>query len=438
MNMLKFDLTQKSGAFKHMNAVNNGPVCKRHANNQVRSNMEDYKAARIPYARNHDASLFPGYGGHHTVDIEAIFPDFDKDPYDPESYDFVVTDEHVQIVTLSGAEVYYRLGASIEHYIKKFRTLPPKDFKKWAVICEHIIRHYTEGWADGFNFNITYWEIWNEPDLDPDDSLDKRCWGGTKAEFFDLFEIAAKHLKSCFPHLKIGGPALAYRLDWAADFLAEMRKRNVPIDFFSWHIYAVNPEALAERGNKIRKMLDENGYNDTESILNEWNYVKGWTDEWVYSIETMIGMKGAAFVMACMSVGQDSSIDMLMYYDARPSAMNGMFDFYTLRTLKGYYPFLWFSDLKDKGEWVKCETEIDDIYTLCACDENNSVLSVITYYTDEENMPEKTVEIDFGKEDCRFEIYILDDEKSNELVKTECGKPVITLKPNTCAMIKEI
>ena len=144
--------------------------------------------------------------------------------------------------------------------------------------------------------------------------------------------------------------------------------------------------------------------------------------------------------MACMSAGQNSPIDMLMYYDARPCAFNGMFDFYTLRPLKGYYPFLWFADLKDKGEWVKCQTEIDDIYTLCACDENNSVMSVITYYTDEENMPEKTFDIDFGKESCEFEIYLLDEAKTNELVKTEkvSGKLTLTMKPNSCVMVKEI
>ncbi len=28
--------------------------------------------------------------------------------------------------------------------------MPPKDFKKWAVICEHIIRHYDENWANGY------------------------------------------------------------------------------------------------------------------------------------------------------------------------------------------------------------------------------------------------------------------------------------------------
>ena len=100
-----------------------------------------------------------------------------------------------------------------------------------------------------------YWEIWNEPDLDRDDSTNKRCWGGTKAEYFDFYEIAAKHLKECFPHLKIGGPAIAGRRDWTEDFLTEMKKRNAPLDFFSWHIYAVKPEQIVERSEQVKALL---------------------------------------------------------------------------------------------------------------------------------------------------------------------------------------
>ena len=56
-------------------------------------------------------------------------------------------------------KVFYRLGSKIEHNRKKYGTLVPKDPHKWAVICEHIIRHYNEGWADGFHLNMQYWEI---------------------------------------------------------------------------------------------------------------------------------------------------------------------------------------------------------------------------------------------------------------------------------------
>ena len=46
------------------------------------------------------------------------------------------------MIEAAGTKVFYRLGHRIEHEVKKYGTLPPKDFKKWAVICEHIIRHY--------------------------------------------------------------------------------------------------------------------------------------------------------------------------------------------------------------------------------------------------------------------------------------------------------
>ena len=51
-----------------------------------------------------------------------------------------------------GVEPFYRLGTTIEnsHRIKTYHIYPPKDYQKWAKICEGIIRHYNEGWADGF------------------------------------------------------------------------------------------------------------------------------------------------------------------------------------------------------------------------------------------------------------------------------------------------
>lgn len=213
MENLKFDLSQQGNKFKILNATNGGPWHKRHSNDQWRTNFEDYKSARIPYSRNHDSNYIGIYGAPYTHDITAIFPDFNADPTDPNSYDFACTDENILVTKEAGTETFFRLGQTIEHQIKKHATLPPKDFKKWAVICEHIIRHYNEGWANGFNLKIEYWEIWNEPDLDDDDSTNKRTWGGTKAQFFELYETASKHLKNCFPHLKIGGPALAWQFD---------------------------------------------------------------------------------------------------------------------------------------------------------------------------------------------------------------------------------
>ena len=169
------------------------------------------------------------------------------------------------------------------------------------------------------------------------------------------------------------------------------------MDFFSWHIYCNEPSQLIGRAERLKKMLAANGFENTESILDEWNYVKGWKEYFIYSIKTIIGMKGAAFTMACMSAAQHSSIDMLMYYDTRLSVFCGLFDYYTYEPLKGYYPFKWYGMFYDMEAEIKCSTEIKDIYTLCGVDSSNKTLTVITYYTDNDNAEEKTVNIDFSK-----------------------------------------
>lgn len=417
METIRFDLSQGGNTFKLLNATNGGPWHKRHANDQYRSNFAHYKAARIPYSRNHDSALSEVYGTRYVHDVANIFPRFEADAHDPASYDFACTDEAILICLDAGTETFFRLGQSIEHQITKHGTLPPADFQKWAVICEHIIRHYNEGWADGHHLNMQYWEIWNEPDLDEDDSDNKRTWGGTKAQFFDMYEIVAKHLKACFPHLKIGGPALAWREDWAADFLCEMQKRSVPIDFFSWHIYCTEPRHMVEKAQRLYTLMDKYGYGDAESILNEWNYIKGWTEEFVYSIKSIIGIKGAAFTMACISEAQHAPIDMLMYYDTRPSPFNGIFDFYTYAPLKGYYPLYWYGMLYDMEKEIPAENTVENIYSLCGVDANGKVTAIITHYSDNDAAENKTVSLDFDRKG-NFEIYILDAAHDGERVAT--------------------
>ncbi len=435
METLRFDTSVHGGQFKLLNATNGGPWHKRHANDQYRSNFKDYKRARIPFQRNHDSQMISIYGGPYSHDITAIFPNFDADPYDPLSYDFACTDEAILVSLDAGTQTFFRLGQTIEHQIKKHGTLPPKDFKKWAVICEHIIRHYNYGWADGFKLNMPYWEIWNEPDLDSDDSQNKRTWGGTKAQFFELYETAAKHLKSCFPELKIGGPALAWDENWAEDFLRHMSENKVPIDFFSWHIYCVEPKPMLEKAERIRNLLDKYCYTATESILNEWNYIKGWTEEYVYSIKVMHGMKGAAFTMACISSAQQSSIDMLMYYDTRPSIFCGAFDYYTCEPLKGYYPLYYYGMFYDMQCEIRAVSSPENIYSLCGMDANGKLTAVVTYYTDDDNAGEKQISVDFGRSGD-FEAYLVDEEHTNEKTALPDGM-AMTLRPNSIVLIKE-
>ena len=444
MKKLIVDLGKNIGKIKPMHAVNNGPVYKFKEDQRV-TNIGYFREAGIPYARNHDASFYSTYGGEHTVDVHAIFPNFDADPFDENSYDFACTDEYLKVIDIAGIKTFYRFGSKIEHGVKKYGTLPPKDFKKWSVVCEHIIRHYNEGWANGFRYGLEYWEIWNEPDLDADDSDNKRNWGGTKAQFFDLYEIASKHLKKCFSSLKIGGPALAGDWDWGKDFICEMKKRNAPLDFLSWHCYASTVERIKLSVDYFRKTLDDAGYTETESILNEWNYVSGWTDdEWIKSLKIMKNYKGAAFIASTMEACQNSKIDMLMYYDARPSAMNGMFETdLVCNALKGYYPFYMFNQLYKLEKAVEAKSLSENLYCCAASDGANSAI-MFTYYNDEERADED-IEIEIinpnNENRAELEFYLLDKDNDNKLFRKEIfnskqHSSILTLKMYSTVLVK--
>ena len=412
MTNVKVNFNKEIGKIKVMHAVNNGP-CVANGSEQTRGNQNSYKACRIPYARTHDASFHAGYGGNHTVDVNFIFTNFDADVNDPNSYDFACTDKYMKQIIDYGTKPFFRLGSRIEHEVKKYNTYPPKDFKKWAEICEHIIAHYTEGWANGFKYDMEYWEIWNEPDLDAHEEKNKRCWQGTFEEFVEFYSIAAKHLKNRFPHLKIGGPASCGDEEWSESFLKEIKKLDTPLDFFSYHWYWTQPYDMTDKCTRVRKMLDRCGYENATTNLNEWNYVRGWTDEFVYSIKQIISMKGAAFSLACMSAAQNCpDIDMLMYYDARPTAFNGLWDMYTYEVLKGYYSFYTFANLYEMGNQVESICDDKDIYVVGASG-NGKCGIAITYYCENDNEGAKKIVLDIeGYDATRLKFYLVDEKST--------------------------
>ncbi len=431
---LTIDYNHITGSIKRMNAVNNGPVFTKNAD-QNAGNMQAYTDAGIPFARNHDAAFFSRYGGEHTVDITAVFPDFDADPNDPASYDFHYTDEYSETIMAAGTGVFFRLGQKIEHGSKKYGIIPPKDFHKWAVICEHLIAHMNEGWADGHHYGIKYWEIWNEPDLYG------KCWMGTPEEFYELYAVTARHLKARFPDLMIGGPAVtSYCEDWLRGFFTRIRDEKIPMDFYSWHRYARTVENVVENAGKHRALMAEYGLDKAESILDEWNYVKGWGgEEWTYSLETEVSMKGAAFIAGVMSGCQKAPVDMLMYYDARPCGMNGMFDS-LCRPIKGYYPIKTWGEMLKMGRECASACDIPNIYCTAACDADGSRMAMITYYTDDENASPKTFKAEIaGLASDEIHVYRLDEKHNMEETETvypDDGCFWLTMEKNSVIVIR--
>lgn len=390
---IRIDKHKTVGKIKPMHCVNNVPSF----DDDVL--FETVRDAGIPYSRLHDSFLT-----HYDrlVDVPKIFPVFDADENAEENYDFSFTDELLKKLVSFGVKPFFRLGVSIENYqgIKAYYIYPPKDFLKWAKICEHIVRHYNEGWANGFRFGIEYWEIWNEPDNFPE-IRDNQQWKGTAEQFYEFYAISANYLKAAFPNLKIGGygscgfyavlekrsdptarvsERTGYFIDFFRGFLEYIKEKNpAPLDFFSWHSYS-DPKSNVIYADYCRKTLDEFGFCGTEQILNEWNT----------GIMNRGTLKDSSDIIANMVAMQNTSLDMLMYYDAKTdSSYCGLYNPLNARlpvakekrVFKAYYSFAAFHALYRLGEQISADSDDGNVYVLAATNGTTSAV-ILTNHND--------------------------------------------------------
>lgn len=321
---MQVDFQSKIGLFKPING----------ASRYDTEDTEAFFSYGFPSVRLHDQDGPRPF----CVDIAGLFPYDGADENDPSSYDFLDTDRVMSDLVFHGVTVIYRLGNSIDHTKYKRLSRVPRDFKKWAKICEHVIAHYTEGWNNGFYYDLPYWEIWNEPDLIYLNLT--TMWQGTEEEFFDLYRVASCYLKKRFPHLKIGGYGAARsRAPFFEHFLNMVENEHLPLDFFSWHRYGSEIEELIAQAERVRTLLDQHGCTHTESILDEWSYTENdWFGQNAWGVidenprlneafySKMRGPEGASYIAACQIAMLDAPVDQAQIYDCQRGDFGLMYD----------------------------------------------------------------------------------------------------------------
>ncbi|MBR5143644.1 MAG: hypothetical protein IKW53_01215, partial [Clostridia bacterium] len=270
---IKIDFERKCGKIKPLNCINGGP--RSGGYNLPFDFSEEFCEMAVPMVRT--AGAAGEYGYNQYVNIHCIFPDFDADETLESSYNFLPTDLYLASIKNTHADIFYRLGEGREPYGRKLYAKAPADPHKWARICEHIIMHYNEGWANGYKMNIKYWEIWSAPDSG-------ECFASDKEIYFELYRITANHLRERFPRIKIGaygarGFYSLNRLDateemkgyvpYMQDFFSYITKEETmaPLDFFTWACYTSNPEEIAMHSKYARSYLDGAGLRRTRSII---------------------------------------------------------------------------------------------------------------------------------------------------------------------------
>src|SRR6266498_814996 len=116
---------------------------------------------------------------------------------------------------------------------------PPKDYEKWERLVQALIQHWTMRYGVD-ELKRWYFEIWNEPNLNI-------FWSGDQAEYFKLYEVTTRAIKSVSPAYRVGGPATAGH-GWIPEMINFANQKHVPLDFVSTHDYGVKGIGADESG----------------------------------------------------------------------------------------------------------------------------------------------------------------------------------------------
>ena len=346
--------------------------------------IDEIKAMGFKASRTHDWALINP--NQRVCDWFHIFPLVNLDAKDPANYVFGPTDYLLKRTREElGHEVFFRLGTSIEHSGPKvhFNSLIPDDFEKVAETFAGTVRHYNRGWANGHEWGIKYWEIWNEPDgfnnmwCLPDGDGGKGATPAARSAdqlarekkrldlFARFFATCLKRLKDEFGDtVKVGGPALcSWRAtkkdrigtaDYFRRMFEECKKVGVAPDFVSWHYYGSKPADVLAAVDRLRKLCDEYGFTGCELVLNEWHYLDvpwGTLRSPVPEVRRRVwegpaahnGIDSSCFNLTLLSRFQTSKLDQAFYYGCKNTGAWGFKDEFGVK-YKVWYGLKMFGD----------------------------------------------------------------------------------------------
>ena len=200
--------------------------------------------------------------------------------------DAVLNAGYLPFVEFSSMPLQLSSGTkTVCHY--KYRTDPPKDWNQWYSLIFEFVKALSEHYGRE-NLKKWYFEVWNEPDND--------FWAGTQEEYFKLYDISRKAVKTVCRDYRIGGPATS-RTVWIPEFCTHVSKPSaddpddgIRCDFVSTHAYPSDASFLdAAEGtvfleeaslmrdlySRARKAIDTILSPDIPLICGEWNSSAG-------------------------------------------------------------------------------------------------------------------------------------------------------------------
>ncbi|MBI2258400.1 MAG: T9SS type A sorting domain-containing protein [Flavobacteriia bacterium] len=278
------NFTSSIGFGKKITGVNTGP------SSVVSGTTEEcLKEIGTALVRTHDYTGpfdYWGYSNFYNKFNQTFNYSFQS--HLPSGYNWSTSDAKISEIVNANLQPFFRLGISDEPGTTSPPATPmPKDedqynFHTFAGIAKRTAMHYTASFDNGFNYDIPYWEIWNEPNNNGFWQID------SVNAYYRLYQQCVDSLKSFNPQLKVGGPAAAknafytggihYTInqDYVSNFLNFCQSNSVPLDFYSFHMYdRTNPYSLRMLTDTLAYFLNQYGFDSTEIIVSETNINTG-------------------------------------------------------------------------------------------------------------------------------------------------------------------
>ena len=265
----------------------------------------------------------------------------------------------------------------------KGNVTPPKSYDKWADLIRHLVAHFQERYGHD-EVKSWYFEVWNEPDLH------NGFWTGTKADYFKLYEVTAKAVKSVSADYRVGGPATAMG-QWDESFLGFCYSNNVPIDFVSSHNYGVKSGYLDETGQRgtvidpspdsvVGRMINERKMIDHSPLPNLPLHFTEWSSAYTPTDFMHDTYQQSAFILSKVKAAY-RSLDSMSYWvfsdifeenGPRMTPFHGGFGLINYQDLKkpAFYAFKFLNELgpselteADTASWV-CKSPDNSVQAL--------------------------------------------------------------------------
>ena len=413
-------------------------------------------------------------GAIHTIRIYSMFEDILYIGEDGElCYDFRLSDLRLDYLVEKGFQPLIAYGgipdciaASNDNQVsisknktrykgKMWNSAPPKDYAVWEEVCYEYTKHLVDRYGEE-TVADWYCHCHNEPDgsffmthLDKHEASSQVL---KSREYCKLYDAFVRGVRRATKGIKVGGPALAHRVDFLDYFLAHVKETGVELNYLALHTYGTGVPTINDgtkpiatenhfvyRINPYMEVIRKHGFEETELVIDEW----GASAQGFYNVEEcpplifreheVYSAYFAKLIYQLIESGINISKMMICLSGQHEMVIDfsGFRNFFTLNfiTKPIYNAHLMTSKMGEYLVGVKCENE--NIYTVPTKDENGNYSVMLTYCSKyfKEDLPTLTEELTFAEDisDKTVTVYCIDKTHNNPYRMWErAGKPEMT------------